>query len=163
TGTVVRSRSRCSARTSPTTSRPGSGCGARSTPWPGCTPPASRRSSTPTSTVPRPTSSPSSSPGPRWPGSWTARGRCAGWARAGPFRGEVLLRRGPGLPPALHPLHEVDIVHRDLKPGNVLMVRRGGVLEPVVIDFGIAQVADDVRLTSTGLVMGTPGYLSPEV
>ena len=59
--------------------------------------------------------------------------------------------------------HAAGIVHRDLKPGNVLLVDHDGTLEPVVIDFGIAQVADDVRLTATGLVMGTPGYLSPEV
>ncbi|WP_134774152.1 serine/threonine-protein kinase [Ornithinimicrobium flavum] len=83
--------------------------------------------------------------------------------RDGPLRGEDLLRLGRGLAAALHAIHQVDIVHRDLKPGNVLMVRRDGALEPIVIDFGIAQVADDVRLTSTGLVMGTPGYLSPEV
>ena len=83
--------------------------------------------------------------------------------RDGPLRGEDLLRLGRGLAAALHAIHEVDIVHRDLKPGNVLMVRDGRGLDPVVIDFGIAQVADDVRLTSTGLVMGTPGYLSPEV
>ena len=50
-------------------------------------------------------------------------------------------------------------MHRDLKPGNVLLLDG----KPVVIDFGIAHVADDVRLTTVGLVMGTPGYLSPEV
>jgi len=50
-------------------------------------------------------------------------------------------------------------VHRDLKPANVLLLDG----DPVVIDFGIAHVADDIRLTMTGLVMGTPGYLSPEV
>src|SRR5699024_8764694 len=47
----------------------------------------------------------------------------------------------------------------DLKPANV-MIMDG---EPMVIDFGIAQVADEVRVTATGLVMGTPGYLSPEI
>ena len=51
------------------------------------------------------------------------------------------------------------MVHRDVKPGNVLLVDG----EPVLIDFGIAHVADDIRLTMTGLVMGTPGYLAPEV
>ena len=50
-------------------------------------------------------------------------------------------------------------MHRDVKPGNVLLVDG----DPVLIDFGIAHVTDDIRLTMTGLVMGTPGYLAPEV
>ena len=70
-----------------------------------------------------------------------------------------LLRLGRGLSGALRAIHDVSVVHRDLKPANVLLLEG----DPVVIDFGIAHVADDVRLTSTGLVMGTPGYLSPEV
>jgi hypothetical protein len=77
----------------------------------------------------------------------------------GPVRGEHLHRLGRGLADALHVIHEADVIHRDLKPGNVLIVDG----EPVLIDFGIAHVADDVRITMTGLVMGTPGYLSPEV
>jgi hypothetical protein len=70
-----------------------------------------------------------------------------------------LLRLGLGLSSALRAIHDVNVVHRDLKPGNVLVLDG----DPVIIDFGIAHVADDIRLTSTGLVMGTPGYLSPEV
>ena len=77
----------------------------------------------------------------------------------GPLGPDALVRLGQGLYEALGAIHEVGIVHRDLKPGNVLMVGD----KPVVIDFGIAQVSDDVRLTMTGMVMGTPGYLSPEV
>ena len=77
----------------------------------------------------------------------------------GPVAGEDLLRLGRGLADALHAIHEADVIHRDLKPGNVLMLEG----DPVLIDFGIAHVADDVRITLTGLVMGTPGYLSPEV
>ena len=77
----------------------------------------------------------------------------------GPLVGEALARLGLGLGEALAAIHAVDVVHRDLKPGNVLMLEG----DPVVIDFGIAHVADDIRLTSTGLVMGTPGYLSPEL
>ncbi len=80
-------------------------------------------------------------------------------ADTGPLRGDALLRLGRGLSDALTAIHRAGVVHRDLKPANVLLLDG----DPVVIDFGIAHVADDIRLTMTGLVMGTPGYLSPEV
>jgi serine/threonine protein kinase len=78
---------------------------------------------------------------------------------SGPMKGEALLRLGRGLTGALHAIHAAGVIHRDLKPANVLLLDG----DPVVIDFGIAHFADDIRLTMTGLVMGTPGYLSPEV
>src|SRR6476619_6259603 len=77
----------------------------------------------------------------------------------GPIRGGDLLSLGRGLAEALDAIHAVEVIHRDLKPGNVLMLDG----DPVLIDFGIAHMADDVRITMTGLVMGTPGYLAPEV
>ncbi|GAA4410992.1 hypothetical protein GCM10023168_31300 [Fodinibacter luteus] len=70
-----------------------------------------------------------------------------------------LHRVASGLAEALDAIHSAGVVHRDVKPGNVLLVDG----EPVLIDFGIAHVADDIRLTMAGLVMGTPGYLAPEV
>jgi predicted Ser/Thr protein kinase len=78
---------------------------------------------------------------------------------SGPMQGAELHRLARGLAEALNAIHAADVIHRDLKPGNVLL--QDG--EPVLIDFGIAHVADDIRITMTGLVMGTPGYLSPEV
>ncbi|WP_084265500.1 serine/threonine-protein kinase [Actinomadura macra] len=78
---------------------------------------------------------------------------------SGPIYGQGLQRLGVGLASALSAIHGAGIVHRDMKPGNVMLVDG----EPVVIDFGIAQGADATRLTATGMVIGTPGYLAPEI
>jgi predicted Ser/Thr protein kinase len=77
----------------------------------------------------------------------------------GPLRGMALDALAEGLAEALAAIHAAGVVHRDLKPGNV-MLDSG---QPVIIDFGIAHIQDSTRLTKTGLVMGTPGYLAPEV
>ncbi|HEX7351684.1 MAG TPA: protein kinase [Brachybacterium sp.] len=74
----------------------------------------------------------------------------------------------------LRDMHGAGVIHRDLKPSNVML--RGAAehdlagfdpagdrLDPVIIDFGIAIAAEESRLTSTGLVMGTAAYLDPEV
>jgi serine/threonine protein kinase len=77
----------------------------------------------------------------------------------GPLTPRKLLMTAGCLAESLQAIHAVGVIHRDLKPGNVLM-HEG---RPVIIDFGIAQAADDLRLTATGLVIGTPGYLAPEL
>jgi predicted Ser/Thr protein kinase len=79
--------------------------------------------------------------------------------RDGPLAEPDVLRLAGGLAEALQSIHRVGLVHRDLKPSNVLVTDDG----PRVIDFGIAKALEGApTLTSTGLVIGTPGFMSPE-
>ena len=64
---------------------------------------------------------------------------------------------------ALAAMHEASWVHRDVKPANLLLDHTGlGAPHLLLADFGIALHEDDVRLTATGLVYGTPGFMAPE-
>jgi hypothetical protein len=56
--------------------------------------------------------------------------------------------------------HAAGVVHRDVKPGNVLIAEDGRVK---LTDFGVSRAVDDVQLTRTGLIAGTPAFLAPEV
>ncbi|MFE7930987.1 bifunctional serine/threonine-protein kinase/ABC transporter substrate-binding protein [Streptomyces sp. NPDC057456] len=79
-------------------------------------------------------------------------------AAYGPLTERGLRLLGARLAEALGEVHRAGLVHRDLKPGNVLIAHDG----PRLIDFGIARAPEDRTLTATGMVVGTPGYLSPE-
>jgi serine/threonine protein kinase len=69
---------------------------------------------------------------------------------------------------ALHATHKKNIVHRDLKPENIYLVQRDGAADVVkIVDFGVAKMNDvevrpGRRLTRTGMLFGTPEYMSPE-
>ncbi|CAM5722472.1 Serine/threonine-protein kinase OS=Streptomyces alboniger OX=132473 GN=CP975_19945 PE=4 SV=1 [Streptomyces alboniger] len=78
--------------------------------------------------------------------------------KEGPLSQRDLRALGLGLVEALRDIHRVGLVHRDLKPGNVLMTENG----PRVIDFGISRASDNQSLTTTGRMIGTPPFMSPE-
>ncbi|MER5983581.1 bifunctional serine/threonine-protein kinase/ABC transporter substrate-binding protein [Streptomyces sp. NPDC001787] len=79
-------------------------------------------------------------------------------ARRGPLPARSVMVLGRLLSRALTSVHTAGLVHRDVKPGNVLLTTDG----PRLIDFGIARATDATALTSTDLIVGSPGFLSPE-
>ncbi|MDO5721857.1 MAG: protein kinase [Actinomycetaceae bacterium] len=80
-------------------------------------------------------------------------------AKCGAMPLPQVLSASRSLHATLRKVHAAGVIHRDLKPSNIIMSSRG----PVLIDFGIAQFDDDERLTSAGLVSGTPGWVEAEV
>lgn len=87
---------------------------------------------------------------------------------------DVLVRFGPGKPrqvarllrqgsAALAAAHGASVVHRDIKPDNVFLVSGSDGFEVRLLDFGLSKSLDgDTRLTQTGIIVGTPAYMSPE-
>jgi eukaryotic-like serine/threonine-protein kinase len=77
----------------------------------------------------------------------------------GPMPHARAARIGLDVLTALEAAHVVGVVHRDVKPANV-MVQAGD--RAKLTDFGVATIRDDSRLTATGLIVGSPSYMSPE-
>ncbi|WP_030958897.1 serine/threonine-protein kinase [Streptomyces sp. NRRL S-378] len=102
---------------------------------------------------------------PEAPVPWVATGYVAGpsldraLAAHGPLPESSVRAIGAGLARALVAVHGLGLVHRDVKPSNVILTLDG----PRLIDFGIARATDGTAsLTSTGVSVGSPGYMSPE-
>ena len=76
----------------------------------------------------------------------------------GPMSVQATLALAAGLAEGLSAIHAAGVVHCDLKPSNVLLSQDG----PRVIDFGISRAAEMVSVTGVGLVVGSPGFMSPE-
>ncbi len=80
--------------------------------------------------------------------------------KRGPLEVKEILRIGMQAAQGLAAAHAQGLVHRDVKPANILL--ENGVERVKLTDFGLARAVDDVHLTQSGVITGTPNYMSPE-
>jgi tetratricopeptide (TPR) repeat protein len=80
--------------------------------------------------------------------------------RSGPLGPGEVLRIGLQIASGLAAAHAQGLIHRDIKPANILL--EGSSERVKITDFGLARAVDDVRMTTTGTIVGTPDYMSPE-
>lgn len=75
-----------------------------------------------------------------------------------------VVRIGKEVAEGLSAAHEAGLIHRDIKPANIwLESQRGGPPRAVILDFGLARMqVDDMHMTQTGVIVGTPAFMSPE-
>jgi serine/threonine protein kinase len=78
---------------------------------------------------------------------------------AGPLKLDEALGIAMQAAEGLQAAHEKKITHRDIKPANVMLTTKG---QAKIMDFGLAKLADQTRLTKTGMTVGTVAYMSPE-
>ena len=80
----------------------------------------------------------------------------------GPMRPDVAAQVLSQIAGALDTAHQRGLVHRDVKPANILVGSVDGRLHTYLTDFGLSRATADARLTGTGTLLGTPGYMAPE-
>ena len=81
------------------------------------------------------------------------------WSADGALPMAVALDAVRQIASGLHEAHQNDIIHRDVKSSNILLTDKG---EAILLDFGLARGKTDARLTTSGTLLGTAAYMSPE-